>query len=153
MRRLILLAPFIYAAHIAEEAPGYIRWLNSVVDRGVADRGHFFADNWPSMMITALIAAIAAATLHRAALLAMLAWLAYFFFANGLFHIIATVVLRRYSPGVITAVALYLPYFVWFVRSIRTRVPAWAIFAITLIAALPMLIQGYMIVFRGTRFY
>ena len=73
VRALILLAPLIYAAHILEEARGYIRWLNSVVDRGVPDQGHFFAGNLPSITITALIAVIAAITLNRVALLVMLA--------------------------------------------------------------------------------
>lgn len=30
-------------------------------------------------------------------------------FANGLFHLVATVKRRRYSPGVVTGVVLYLP--------------------------------------------
>jgi Protein of unknown function with HXXEE motif len=153
LRLLILLAPLIYVAHIAEEAPGYVRWQNSIVDRAVPDSGHFFVDNWPSMAITAIIAIIAAATLHRAALLTMLAWLSYFFFANGLFHIVATIHLHRYSPGVITAAALYLPYFFLFVRSLRTRAPVWSIAVTITLAAAPMLIQAYMIIFRGARFY
>jgi Protein of unknown function with HXXEE motif len=83
----------------------------------------------------------------------MLAWLSYFMFANGIFHIVATLVLRRYSPGTITAALLYLPYFAWFFLCMRTRVPAWLAGAFALIFGMPMLIQGYMIVFRGTRFY
>jgi hypothetical protein len=153
VRALILLAPLVYAAHILEEAPGYIRWLNSVVDRGVPDQGHFFVGNLPSITITALIAVIAAITLNRGALLVMLAWLSYFMLANGIFHIVATIVLRRYSPGTITAAALYLPYFAWFVNYMRSRAPAWAVAAVALIFGLPMFIQAYMIVFRGTRFY
>ncbi len=153
VRLLILLAPLIYIAHILEEAPGYIRWLNSVVDRGVPDEGHFFAGNLPSIAVTALIAVVAAATLSRAALLVMLAWLSYFMFANAIFHIAATIVLRRYSPGTITAAVLYLPYFAWFVKYMRSRVPRWAIGAVALIFGTPMFVQAYMIVFRGTRFY
>ena len=152
-RLLILLAPLIYMAHILEEAPGYIGWLNSVVDHGVPDQGHFFAGNLPSITVTALIAVIAALRLNRGVLLVMLAWLSYFMFANAIFHIIATVVLRRYSPGTITAAVLYLPYFAWFVLYLRKRAPAWAIAAIVLIFGAPMFIQAYMIVFRGTRFY
>jgi hypothetical protein len=153
VRLLILLAPLIYAAHILEEAPGYIRWVNSVVDHGYPDQGHFFTGNLPSIVITALIAVIAAVTLNRGALLAMLAWLSYFMFANAIFHIVATVVLWRYSPGTITAAALYLPYFVWFVLYMRTRIRLWAIAVVSLIFGMPMFIQAYMIVFRGTRFY
>jgi hypothetical protein len=152
-RLLILLAPLIYAAHILEEAPGYMRWVNSIVDHPFPDQGHFFAGNLPSIAITALIAIAAAATLNRGVLLLMLAWLSYFMFANAMFHIVATLVLRRYSPGTITAAALYLPYFAWFFLYIRTRVPAWLAVAVVLVFGMPMLIQGYRIVFLGTRFY
>jgi hypothetical protein len=152
-RLLILLAPLIYAAHILEEAPGYMRWVNGIVDHPFPDQGHFFAGNLPSIAMTALIAVVAAITLNRGVLLVMLAWLSYFMFANGIFHIVATLVLRRYSPGTITAALLYLPYFAWFFLYMRTRVPAWLAGAFALIFGMPMLIQGYMIVFRGTRFY
>ena len=152
-RLLILLAPLIYAAHILEEAPGYMRWVNSLVEHPFPDQGHFFAGNLPSIVITALIAIAAAVTLNRGVLLVMLAWLSYFMFANAIFHIVATVYLRRYSPGAITSTVLYLPYFAWFWLYIRTRIPAWLAAAVVLISGLPMLIQGYRIVFLGTRFY
>lgn len=153
VRLLILLAPVIYAAHILEEAPGYMRWVNSIVDRPFPDAGHFFAGNLPSIAITAILAILAALTLNRWVLAATLAWLSYFMFANAIFHIVATLALGRYSPGTITAAVLYLPYFAWFARYLRTRVPVWTVAAITLIFGAPMFIQAYMIVFRGTRFY
>jgi Protein of unknown function with HXXEE motif len=152
-RLLILLAPLIYMAHILEEAPGYMRWVNRIVDHPFPDQGHFFAGNLPSIAITAAIAILAAATLNRAALMVMLAWLSYFMFANAIFHIVATVALRGYSPGTVTAAALYLPYFGWFASYLRTRVPAWAIASVALLFGMPMFIQAYMIIFRGTRFY
>ena len=152
-RLLILLAPLIYAAHIFEETPGYMRWVNSIVDHPFPDQGHFFAGNLPSIAMTALIAIAAALTLNRVVLLAMLAWLSYFMFANAIFHIVATLVLRRYSPGTATAAVLYLPYFGWFFVYVRTRVPAWLAATVVLIFGMPMLIQGYRIVFLGTRFY
>jgi hypothetical protein len=152
-RLLILFAPLVYMAHILEEAPGYMRWVNRLVDRPFPDQGHFFAGNLPSIAITAAVAIIAAVTLNRAALMVMLAWLSYFMFANAIFHIVATVALHSYSPGTITAAVLYLPYFVWFTSYLRTRVPAWAIALVALLFGMPMFIQAYMIVFRGTRFY
>lgn len=154
LRLLILLAPVIYAAHILEEAPGYVRWFNSVVHQNAPDNGHFFAGNYPSIAITAIVAIAAAATLNRGALLAMLAWLSYFMFANAIYHVTATLWLREYSPGTVTAVLLYIPYFSWFVWYLRSRkISAVAISAIVAIFALPMLIQTYAVVFRHTRFY
>ena len=149
---LILLAPIIYVSHIVEEAPRYIRWLNSVITDKVPDTGHFLADNVSSMAITAGIAILAAATLNRVTLAILLTWLSYFFLANGLFHIIATAVIGRYSPGTVTAIALYLPYFSWFVHSLRTRLPAWLIVTLILAGGTPMLMRAYWIVFRGHLF-
>jgi hypothetical protein len=42
-------------------------------------------------------------------------------FANTLFHIAATLALRRYCPGLITSVGLYLPYFFWFSAYVKSR--------------------------------
>src|SRR5579872_1578270 len=118
LRLMLLLAPVLYLAHILEEAPGFIAWFNSIVKPPMRD-GNLVAMNEPSVAITALLAIVAAVALRRGAILTLFAWLSYFFFANGIFHIVATIALRRYSPGVVTAALLYLPYFAWLVRSLR----------------------------------
>ena len=47
---------------------------------------------------------------------------AYIMFANTLFHINGYLsFLRRYCPALITAVALYLPYYLWFAGYLRTK--------------------------------
>jgi hypothetical protein len=85
----------------------------------------------------------------------LLAWLAHFMFANALFHVAATVVATRYTPGAATAVLLYLPFFYWFARQLitRLRVTLDIVVLITVLAGLPMLLQGYLVVFRHTRFF
>jgi hypothetical protein len=76
-------------------------------------------------------------------------------FANAIYHLLATIVLRRYSPGVVTGTALYLPFFFWFVRDLRTRFRASPeiILLIVILAGLPMFLQTYMVVFKHSRFF
>jgi hypothetical protein len=107
-------------AHILEEAPEFLRWLNTITSPPVPE-GNFLAANWPTLLITALLAVAAAFQRHKAPALALLAWLSYFMFANTVFHITATLALRRYCPGSFTAVGLYLPYFFWFAGYVKSR--------------------------------
>jgi hypothetical protein len=151
---MLLLAAVFYVAHILEEAPGYIRWFNTLVAPPMPE-GNLLQLNAPSLAVTTVLAIIASTTLRRGALLVLFAWLSYFMFANALFHIVATIRLAQYSPGVITAVVLYLPYFGWLACYLRreVHVRSEVLAAVGVVFALPMLIQGYMIVFRHSTLF
>jgi hypothetical protein len=60
-----------------------------------------------------------------------------------------------YVPGLITAVMLYLPFSVWLLRRVvqSRRLPGVAVATIAVLGALPMLVHGYLIVFRGSRLF
>ena len=151
---LLMLAPVLFAAHIAEEAPGYARWFNGVVAHGIGEQGFIQANIAPLVLTLLLCTAVAWSERLSVAYL-MLAWLAHFMFANAIFHIVATIVLREYSPGTATAAILYLPYFFWFIPYLRERFRAsWdVIVLITAMVGLPMYLQTYMVVFRHTRYF
>jgi hypothetical protein len=158
-QRLLLLAPVLFAAHILEEAPGlfsagYVQWFNSIVSPGLPEAG-FLQANITPFLITALLAALAAWTQRLWLMYILLAWLSYFMFANALFHILATLALRRYSPGTVTAAVLYLPFFFWFVRDLRARfrAPPEIILLIAALAGLPMYLQTYLVIFKHVRFF
>jgi len=154
LQLLLMLAPVLFAAHIAEEAPGYVRWFNGVVGHGLAEHGFLQANITP--LVLTLLIAVAAAWMERLPVAyLMLAWLTHFMFANAIYHIVATIVLRGYSPGTVTAALLYVPYFFWFVRYLRERYRAsWdVIVLITALVGLPMYLQTYMVVFRHTRYF
>ncbi len=160
MRYVLLLAPLIFAAHVLEEAPGvfssgYVSWFNSIVTTRPLPGTHFLRDNVTPLIVICALTALAAIVKRLWAMYLMLAGLAFYFFANAIFHVVATVVLWRYSPGTVTAVALYLPFFWWFVRDLRARFRAGTdmIVLITVLAGLPMFLQGYMVVFKHSRFY
>jgi len=92
---------------------------------------------------------------ERAAILLAVAWLALLMLANGVFHLVATLVHGRYSPGLVTGLALYLPYSAWLLAAVlRRRVASPLTVAIVALAgALPMAAHGYLIVFEGSRLF
>jgi Protein of unknown function with HXXEE motif len=152
--RVALLAPVVFAIHVLEEAPGFVPWFNSLVKPPIT-QGAFVSVNLGAAVITLLLVAVVAGAPQPLPATVLLAWLALLMGANGLFHIVATAVHGRYSPGVVTAAGLYLPYFVWYfslvVRRLRVPIPAAAVASI--VGALPMLVHGYLIVFRGSRLF
>ena len=75
--------------------------------------------------------------------------------ANAAFHVVATVVHGRYCPGVITALLLYVPVSVFFLRAAareRGLSPA-SVLAVAVLGGVPMDVHGYLIVFRGSRLF
>jgi hypothetical protein len=60
-----------------------------------------------------------------------------------------------YMPGVVTAVLLYLPFYAVLVRCIldQRRLSRSAVVAAALVGSAPMLVHGYLIVFRGSRLF
>jgi hypothetical protein len=118
---MILLAPVLFWVHIMEEASfGFMRWYNSVVAIHGSESG-FLAANFPPLLIMALLAVATAWIRRKEPAFLFLVWLSYFMFANAIFHVTATLALRRYCPGLITALTLYLPYYFWYTQYLRTR--------------------------------
>lgn len=151
---VILLAPVVFALHVAEEAPSFVAWFNSLVTPGIS-QGSFLRVNATALLITVTLAILTRTTKDKLSALATLAWLGFLMLANGLFHAVAALVHARYSPGVVTGLVLYLPYFAWYLRATvrRCGVGLTLVGAIVAGGALPMLLHGYLIVFRGSRLF
>jgi hypothetical protein len=154
IRRAAILAPLIFIAHVAEEAPGFVAWFNSMVSRGITQSA-FMSVNVTAFVITVGLAGAFAAARERVSALLMLGWLGLLMFANAIFHIVATLVHATYCPGVVTATVLYLPFFLWFFRMVYKKldVPLSLAVLSTLLGSIPMSIHGYLIVFRGDRLF
>jgi len=152
--RVILLAPPIFAAHVAEEAPGFVSWFNARVTPDIS-APLFFGVNGTALVITVAVALLAASSRDAAAALVALAWLSFLMLANGVFHVTATLVDARYCPGTVTGALLYLPFGIWFALLVRRRygVAPWLIGLVALAGAAPMLAHCYLIVFRGSRLF
>jgi hypothetical protein len=154
LRKLVLLAPVVFAVHVLEESPGFVAWFNSLVPRGITQR-LFLSVNASAFVITLILTALIAASPDPTSGFAMAAWVGFLFLANGLFHIVGTLAHGRDCPGVVTGTLLYLPYgtllLVRLVRDLKLRPAAVAVAAF--LGALPMLAHGYLIVFRGSRLF
>ncbi|HEX8921369.1 MAG TPA: hypothetical protein VF766_07810, partial [Pyrinomonadaceae bacterium] len=58
-------------------------------------------------------------------------------------------------PGLATALLLYLPYYFWlFIKAVKSRRVKleWLVLGVVL-GSLPMLVHGYLILFRGSRLF
>jgi hypothetical protein len=154
LRKLVLIAPLVFLLHVAEEAPSFVAWFNAVVSRGITQDA-FLAVNAAALVITALVALAVASSPGRASGLALAAWTGFLVLANGLFHLVATVAHGRYCPGVVTGTLLYLPYALLLLRQIARDLglrPA-TVASSAALGAVPMLVHGYLIVFRGSRLF
>jgi hypothetical protein len=139
---------------VLEEAPRFVPWFNSLVTPGIDERT-FLAVNGVGMAVTILITAAVASSSEPAAGAALAAWVGFLMLANGLFHLVATMVHGRYCPGVVTGTLIYLPYGVLLLRGIvrsGNLCPA-SVAACAALGAVPMLVHGYLIVFRGSRLF
>jgi hypothetical protein len=154
LRRLALALPVIFLLHVLEEAPGFVEWFNGLVARGIS-QPLFLTVNFVAFLITVALAAMVAAAPGPGTGVALTAWVGFLMLANGLFHLVATLVHGRYSPGVVTGTLLYLPVGVFTLRAVAREAgvkPAAAVLAAGA-GAIPMLAHGYLIVFRGSRLF
>lgn len=149
-----LLAPVVFAAHVAEEAPGYARWFNSiVVGQPIPETGFLAAQGTP-LAAAAVLGLGAAVTGSRWAGLILMIWGSHFFFANAVYHLVASIALWTYSPGLVTGTILYLPFFAGLTGWVRARgVALWAVVLVVFFASLPAMLQTYLVVFERRRFY
>lgn len=152
--RALLLAPFIFIAHFLEESPGFVEWFNVHVPRGITS-GLFWRVNIAALIITLIVVAIEWFSRSAFSLTLALAWLSFLMMANAMFHIVGGVVDKQYVPGLATAVLLYIPYYSWlFIKAVKSkRVKVVGLVAAAVAASLPMLIHGYLIIFRGSRLF
>lgn len=152
--RTLLLAPLIFVCHFLEESPGFVEWFNAHVSRGITS-GLFWSVNIYGLVITLMV--VAAEWFSRSAFSLSLAliWLSFLMLANAIFHIAGGLIDRQYVPGLATAVLLYLPYYAWlFTRAVKSlRVKVTVLVAAAMLGSLPMLIHGYLILFRGSRLF
>ena len=108
-RRLIWLMPAAFALHIVEEfAGGFPSWVTHVVG-GSFNNSAFIANNAAFMAIMLVLTAWTVRSASHLAAGLLIFWSSANLFWDGLFHIIATAVYDRYSPGLITSALLYIP--------------------------------------------
>ncbi|MCR4342100.1 MAG: HXXEE domain-containing protein [Gemmatimonadaceae bacterium] len=151
---LLLAAPLIFVAHVVEEAPGFVTWVNAHIDRDITQE-MFWTVNLTGLGITLLVVLFEWASRSKVSAIVALAWLGFVMVGNAVLHTTGALIDRAYAPGVITALLLYVPFSAWVIASaVRTRrVSAFAATIAVVLGALPMLAHGYMILFRSTRLF
>jgi hypothetical protein len=154
LRKLVLIAPVVFILHVLEEAPGFVAWFNGLVPRGIS-QSLFLTVNAVALTITVLIAILVAASPEPTSGLLLAAWVGFLMLANGLLHLVGTIAHSRYSPGVVTGTLLYLPYGLLLLRKIvrDLQLRPLVVLGTAALGAIPMLIHGYLIVFRGSRLF
>ena len=154
LRFLLLAAPVIFIVHFLEEGPGFVTWFNAHVARGITEP-LFWTVNYTALAITIGVVILEWLSRTAASATVVIAWLSFLMFANALFHLVGALVDRAYMPGLVTALLLYLPFYIWVAtNTLRTRrVSAGVVAAAAVIGALPMLAHGYLIIFRGSRLF
>ena len=154
LRGLTLALPLLFCLHVAEEAPAFVIWFNSLVHPPISQRLFLSVNGW-ALAITLLVTAMLLAVPNEVTGLLGVAWVAFLMLANGLFHGVATLVHARYCPGVVTGTLLYVPFAVAFIRAVKRElnVSGASIAVAVVVGSIPMLVHGYLIVFRGSRLF
>ncbi|MDT4896185.1 MAG: hypothetical protein QOH25_1262 [Acidobacteriota bacterium] len=152
--RALLLAPFIFIGHFLEESPGFVEWFNAHVTRGITST-LFWRVNISALVITVIVVGIEWFSRSAFSLALAIAWLSFLMLANALFHVVGGVVDKQYVPGLATAILLYIPYYSWlFLKAVKSkRVKVLGLVAAAVLGSLPMLVHGYLILFRGSRLF
>jgi uncharacterized protein with HXXEE motif len=152
--RTLLLAPFVFVSHFLEESLTFVEWFNTHVARGITS-GLFWRVNISALVITIVVVGIEWFSRSAFSLSLAIVWLSFLMFANAIFHIVGGVVDRQYVPGLATAILLYIPYYSWFfMKAVKSkRVTIIGLIVATVLGSLPMLMHGYLILFRGSRLF
>ncbi len=152
--RVLLLAPFIFVCHFLEELPTFVEWFNSRVAQGISS-GLFWRVNISALVITLIVVGIEWLSRSAFSLTLVMAWLGFLMLANAIVHVAGGLVDKQYVPGLVTAVLLYIPYYSWlFVKAMKSeRAHPAILFVAAMLGSIPMLIHGYLIVFRGSRLF
>ena len=152
--KLAAALPVVFVLHVAEEGPRFVPWFNSLVAPPISQR-LFVAVNVVALVITFVVAILVAMTRDRVSVLVGVAWVGFLMLANGILHVAGTLVHGRYCPGVLTALLLYFPMSLLFMRAAvrEAGLSPWAVLAVAILGGVPMYVHGYLIVFQGSRLF
>ncbi len=115
-RRVVWVAPIAYAVHILEEFWRFPLWVNSHFTPGYTTATFVIAN---AIIMVALVGLTATVSVLRANAADFLyfCWLSGQLFHNALFHLGTTAYFGVYSPGLLSAILLYLPVSYYIARA------------------------------------
>jgi hypothetical protein len=111
--------------------------------------------NVVAFVVTVLLALLVAVSADPACGLLLAAWVGFLMLANGVLHIAGTLAHARYCPGVVTGTLVYLPFgsLVLYKLVRELELSPSAVLVSAALGAAPMLVHGYLIVFRASRLF
>src|SRR3989442_11756638 len=110
---------FIFAflvAHVLEEFPGFPEWATRHF--GTTTTGFYILSHIPLLTGAFFIVYRSSKDQKNGAWIFLAVLVQWALFVNGLFHLTTTLVFREYSPGVVTALVLYVPFTVYFLKRV-----------------------------------
>lgn len=154
LRVVLLGAPLIFIAHVLEEAPRFVTWVNTRVTPGITQE-MFWTANAAALGVTIAVIALEWLSKSKSSATVMVVWLSFLMPANAVLHLGAAIIDGAYVPGLVTALLLYVPFAAVVASNIlRERRLSPSVLAIAAtFGALPMLAHGYLIAFRGSRLF
>lgn len=81
-RLVLLAAPLVFAAHVYEEYPGFIAWMNARVSAPLTHET-FALVNGTAFLVTLVLSAATALAGGRGLALALVGWLSFLMLAQG----------------------------------------------------------------------
>lgn len=116
---MVWLPLLVFVAHMLEEIPRFPAWATR---RFGATSNAWYAYSHVVLVAAAIAICLWAdgapaesvARVASTALMLTMAW-------NGVFHVVATILFREYSPGVVTSVALFFPATAYVLRETVTQ--------------------------------
>jgi hypothetical protein len=135
--RLLWLFPLAFLLHVIEEARGFPTWVADVL-HGSISRSAFLVNNAVFMIVLVAACTYAARARSRLAVMLLLVWTSGQMFWNFVFHLYTDLHFDAYSPGLVSAVLLYYPLYLFLAaRAHRERLVSSRMLAIAFVAGLP----------------
>lgn len=139
---LLLLLPIAFGLHVTEEfifPGGFIAWDNVFRPQFTDTPGSFFVkvNTYPG--IFAFLVVLGAFDYRGGYGMGVASWLYFSTFMswNAIFHLRGAIRTRRYSPGMVTGIALFIPLMIAaYVHFMANRVVGWPIAALCVAFAL-----------------
>jgi len=149
-QKAVLITPIIFILHVLEEFPSLVCWMNTLTDAGIS-QSFFITVNGFGLVITVFLSWMMYRISEGIMVILNIIWISFFMFANAIFHITASIVYHIYSPGMITSVIFYFPFFCWFLLLVMKiyKIRFGLILLPVILGSIPMLVHGYFILFEG----
>jgi hypothetical protein len=132
--RLLWAFPIAFVLHIAEEAPAFSSWVEHTLG-GEISLGAFAVNNAGFMVVLVALVVLAVRVQKPWATALLFFWVSGQQFWNFVFHLYTQILFGDYSPGIVTAVLLYYPTYLFIAgRAVRERHVSPGVMALAFVA-------------------